>query len=222
MSENSEFSNVNETENIEENEISTPSKFTSFVKEVFSWIVCVAVAVAIAFVIRNFVFMNVKVDGSSMNPTLHHNEKVFARIIGYTPKRGDVVIFHPAHNKDIAYIKRVIATEGDRVWIDDSNGQVHLKKSGSDEWEILKEDYISDEKYNSMNLNCAKRYVDDSGEEGLLIKEDHIFVLGDNRNHSNDSRNDTEFNTVGQVSVDSVMGKASFRWWPISEFGSIY
>ena len=59
MSENSEFSNVNETENIEENEISTPSKFTSFVKEVFSWIVCVAVAVAIAFVIRNFVFMNV-------------------------------------------------------------------------------------------------------------------------------------------------------------------
>lgn len=197
------------------------SRLTLAIKEIFSWIVCIAVALAIAFVLRTYVFTMVRVDGQSMNPTLQHNDRLFARIIGYTPERGDIIIFHPKHNEKIAYVKRVIATAGDRIWIDDATGKVHLKKSGSSEWEILDEPYIANEVYNSFNTNIAQRFSDDSGEEGLLIKEDHIFVMGDNRNHSNDSRNDTDRDPVGQVHVDNVIGKASFRWWPFSAFGSL-
>ena len=196
-----------------------PAKLNSFLKELLSWILCIAVAMGIAFFLRTYVFMNVRVDGASMNPTLQHGERIFTRIIGYTPKRGDIIIFNPKGEPQKAYIKRVIATEGDRIWIDETNGKVHLKKSGESEWQIIDEPYIADEAYNMMLPNSAIRYADDSGEEGLLIKEDHIFVMGDNRNHSSDSRNEI---MVGQVSLDSVLGKASFRWWPFSEIGSIY
>ncbi len=210
--------NVNETQPTPP----TESKLHAFLKELFSWVVCIGAALAIAFILRNYVFMNVKVDGASMNPTLQHGERIFTRIIGYTPQRGDIVIFNPKSEPQKAYIKRVIATEGDRIWIDEVTGKVHLKKSGEKTWEILDEPYIANEAYNSMLPNCAIRFADNSGEEGLLIDEDHIFVMGDNRNHSNDSRNDFGSYAVGQVSLDSVLGKASFRWWPLSEIGSIY
>ncbi len=220
MSENIEPSEINEPSN--EPNPPTESKLHAFLKELLSWVLCIGIALVAAFVLRNYVFMNVKVDGASMNPTLHHGERIFTRIIGYTPKRGDIVIFNPKSEPQKAYIKRVIATEGDRIWVDEVSGKVHLKKSGEETWEILEEPYIANEAYNSMLPNCAIRFADDSGEEGLLIKEDHIFVMGDNRNHSNDSRNDVGSYAVGQVNVESVLGKASFRWWPLSEIGSIY
>lgn len=203
-------------------EVTQPSMMTRFLKELGSWVVCIVVAVVIALVIRNYVFTVVKVVGESMCPTLENHQRLFTRIIGYKPQRGDIIIFNPKSNPDEAYVKRVIATEGDRIWIDDATGEVHLKKKDSDSWEILKEDYIADEPYNSNMPNIAQKITDDSGELGLLIKEDHIFVMGDNRNHSNDSRNDVDIRAVGQVHVDSVIGKAEFRWWPLSDFGGLY
>ncbi len=187
-------------------------------KEIGSWILCIVIAVAIALFLRSFVFTMVRVDGQSMEPTLKHEQRLFTRIIGYTPERGDIIIFHPQSNPKVAYVKRVIATEGDRIWIDAETREVHLKKSGSDEWEILSEPYINEVVPGEYIIGpgIATRYADDSGEEGLLIKEDHIFVMGDNRNHSADSRDGI---SVGQVHLDSVVGKAEFRWWPLSEFG---
>ena len=199
-----------------------PSTAQVVVKEIVSWIMCIAIAFAVALVLRNYIFTFVKVDGQSMCPTLQHNQRLFTRIIGYTPERGDIIIFNPKSHPDIAYVKRVIATEGDRIWIDDSNGSVHLLKKGSTEWEALDEPYIADEAYNSLIPNIAQRFTPGSDEEGLLIEEDHIFVMGDNRNHSNDSRNDFSTSAVGQVHVDNVIGKAEFRWWPIADFGSLY
>lgn len=206
----------------EQSQTPEPSMGQKVVKEIVSWILCIAIAFGIAFVLRTYIFTFVKVDGESMCPTLQNKQRLFTRIIGYTPERGDIIIFNPKSNPDIAYVKRVIATEGDRIWIDDNSGQVHLKKKGSTEWEVLDEPYIADEAYNSLIPNIAQRFADDSSEEGLLIKEDHIFVMGDNRNHSNDSRNDFSVNAVGQVHVDSVIGKAEFRWWPLSDIGSLY
>jgi len=243
MSEHFEPSKENESVNIQpetaqaasvEEVVETAAKASGakyVLKEIGSWIMCIAVALVIALTLRTYVFTVVRVDGRSMCPTLQNNERLFARIIGYTPERGDIIIFNPKSNPDVAYVKRVIATEGDRIWIDESNGDVHLKKAGTDEWEIIEENYITYEssapyatngQYNSAIPNIAQRISDNSGEEGLLIEEDHIFVMGDNRNHSNDSRNDIGGNAVGQVHVDSVIGKASFRWWPLSEFGGLY
>ena len=64
-------------------------------KEIISWIVCLAIALAAAFVIRTWFFTVVKVEGDSMYPTLHDDERLVTRIIGYTPKRSDIIIFHP-------------------------------------------------------------------------------------------------------------------------------
>lgn len=218
-----ENNNINNTENEELSELnenmeekSTPlSKI--ILKEIVSWIVCIAIAFSAAMVIRTWIFTVVKVDGPSMNPTLQHNQRLFTRILAYTPERGDVIIFHPKSNPDIAYVKRIIATEGDRIWIDENTGAVHLKKNGSDKWEILSEDYILETSYFA---GIAQKYADPSGE-GLLIEKDHVFVMGDNRNNSTDSRIDYGDRAVGQVHVDSIIGKAAFRWWPVSEIGFI-
>lgn len=197
------------------------------VKEIVSWVLCIAIAIAVALFLRSHVFTMVKVDGQSMEPTLKHGDRLFTRIIGYTPSRGDVVIFHPAHNPQTAYVKRVIATEGDRIWIDEKTGDVHLLEKGSDKWIILDEPYINEYVPGEyiVGAGIAQRYADNDGDglpdsdgNGLLIRKDHIFVMGDNRNHSQDSRS----GNVGQVHVDSIIGKASLRWWPLSELGSIY
>lgn len=194
-------------------------KENNALKEVGSWLMCIVIAVAIALVLRTFVFTIVKVDGSSMVPTLEDGQRLFTRIIGYEPQRGDIVIFHPKSNTKISYVKRVIALEGDRIWIDEMSGDVHLKKSGSDEWEILNEDYIAEK---PLAAGIAQRFSDDSGEEGLLIEKGKVFVMGDNRNNSNDSRNDLGDRAVGQVSKELIVGKAVFRWWPINKAGILH
>jgi len=207
----------NELEETEVTEVAAPSLAKRMFKEIVSWIMCLVIAFAAAMVIRTWIFTVVRVDGPSMNPTLQHNQRLFTRIIAYKPQRGDVIIFHPKSHPDIAYVKRIIATEGDRIWIDEQTGEVHLKKSGSENWEVLKEDYILETSYFA---GIAQEYADESGE-GLLIEDDHVFVMGDNRNNSTDSRVDYGDRAVGQVHVDSIIGKASLRWWPLTEFGFI-
>lgn len=196
-----------------------PSLAVRFFKELLSWIMCLVIAFVAAFAIRTWLFTVVKVDGQSMEPTLHHSERLFTRIIGYEPERGDIVIFNPKSHPEVAYVKRIIAVEGDRIWVDEADGSVHLKKSGSSEWEVLEENYILEP---ARAAGIAQKYADNTGEYGLLIQKDHVFVMGDNRNNSNDSRNDFGSGAVGQVSVDSIIGEAVFRWWPLSEMGVLH
>jgi len=213
---NQDESSLNEYEPTDEIEEAAPFA-NRVLKEIISWVMCFVIAFGAAMVIRTWIFTVVKVDGPSMNPTLAHNQRLFTRIIGYTPKRGDIIIFHPKSHPDIAYVKRIIATEGDRIWINESTGEVNLKKKGSQSWEVLKEDYILETSYFA---GIAQKFADESGE-GLLIEKDHVFVMGDNRNNSTDSRVDYGDRAVGQVHVDSIIGKASFRWWPLNEFGFV-
>jgi len=196
-----------------------PSLAVRFFKELMSWVLCLVIAFVAAFAIRTWLFTVVKVDGRSMEPTLHHNERLFTRILGYEPERGDIVIFNPKSHPEIAYVKRVIALEGDRIWIDERTGDVHLKKSGSSEWEVLEENYILEP---AQAAGIAQKYADSTGEEGLLIQKDHVFVMGDNRNNSNDSRNNFGASAVGQVDINSIIGEAVFRWWPLSEMGVLH
>ena len=224
MSENpnrQEFDDINNNidNEVADEEISSKNVFTMspVFKEIISWVVCLVIALAAAFVIRTWFFTVVKVEGQSMYPTLHDDERLITRIIGYTPKRSDIVIFHPKSNPKTAYVKRVIAVEGDRIKIDVTNGDVLLNKKGSDEWVILQEDYIA-EKINPVTLGGAHPDLINPMGEGLLIEEDHIFVMGDNRNNSKDSRDEL---SVGQVHVDSVIGKATLRWWPLSRIGLV-
>ena len=204
-----------------ESEVPTGNVFTMnpIFKEIVSWVLCLAIALAAALVIRTWLFTVVKVKGQSMYPTLNDGDRLITRIIGYSPKRGDIIIFHPKSNPKTAYVKRVIAVEGDRIKINVDNGDVSLKKKGSDKWETLQEDYIAEKIVPGMGtLYAADSDLINPIGDGLLIKEDHIFVMGDNRNHSSDSRNEM---AVGQVHVDSVIGKASLRWWPLNKIGFV-
>jgi len=181
----------------------------NWAREIFEWVACIAIAIVIALLIKNFIFTLVKVDGASMNPTLTHGDRLFTRVLGYNePKQGDIIIFNPplsaynkAPNKDIAYVKRVIATEGQIVEIT-PDGEVSV------DGEILPEDYIS-EKIDMRYIMTTKFPFE--------VPEGTVFVLGDNRNNSHDSRSAD----VGDVPLENIIGKAEFRLWPIGKF-SLY
>ncbi len=168
-------------------------------KEIEDWIVSIAIAVVVALVIRNYVFTLVKVDGPSMNPTLTHGDLLYTNRFMYEPEQGDIVIFRPPHSPETPYVKRVIAVAGQSVTI---NAQEH---SVIVDGRILAEDYIKEPLLSAGIMQYP-----------VKVPEGYIFVLGDNRNNSTDSR------TIGLIPVENVIGKATFRILPVSQMGSLY
>ncbi len=171
-------------------------------KEAIEWIKSILLAIAIAMLIKTFIFNTTYVLGNSMYPTLHERDRLFANKIPLYfsgPDRGDIVVLEaPDHpNKD--YIKRVIGIGGDTVAIID--GKVYLNG------ELLKEDYIEEGAYTHV-------YSENYWE----VPEGYVFVLGDNREEgaSKDSR------YFGCVPLESIKGIASFRYYPFNNrFGKI-
>lgn len=141
--------------------------------------------VVLAVYILFGIILNVRVIyGKSMCPTLEDGTLVFFQHIGYTPERGDVVILDiPNYDKEL--IKRIIAVEGDTIDINFNTGTVILNG------EVLREEYVTEPTY----LNGGTEFP-------LTVMRDHVFVMGDNRNDSTDSR----FPMVGQVDVDNIIG----------------
>ncbi|MCM3759427.1 signal peptidase I [Alkalihalobacillus oceani] len=166
-------------------------------KESWEWLKAVVVALVLAFLIRQFLFAPVIVDGESMLPTLENSDRLIVNKIGYVfgePERFDIIVFHAPAGKD--YIKRVIGLPGDRVeYRDDTlyiNGEP-LEEPYLDELRPLYEDGLTGD-----------------FELDGVVPEDELFVLGDNRWHSRDSRD------IGTVHIDEVIGKANVVFWPIS------
>ena len=180
-------------------------------KELFDWVVAIVLAVAVALVVRNFVFTLVKVQGASMEPSLHENDRLFVNRLFYTPEKGDIVIFTPASDPKRPYVKRVIATEGDTVYIDEKEGKVYVND------ELLDEPYINEKTHTVgsyiRNLMLEGKYSKDSP---IVVPAGHIFAMGDNRNHSKDSRE------IGPVPVEEIMGGAVFRFWPLDSIGMFH
>jgi signal peptidase I len=138
----------------------------------------------------NLVSARVRVENVSMQPTLHQGEFLLVNKMAYKnslPRTGDIIIFHAPPEPGEDYIKRVIGAPGDRVLI--KQGRVYVNDIQ------LEEDYIADVPiYNGQ----------------WDVPEDAVFVLGDNRNSSNDSH------VWGFVLMENVVGKALLRYWPIS------
>lgn len=180
-------------------------------KELRDWVVAILIAAALAFVIREFVFTLVKVQGESMDPTLQNEDRLYLNRLFYTPKKGDVIVFKPASDPKRPYVKRVIATEGDTIYIDFETGDVYVNNI------LIDEPYIAEktELMGSYILSLISK-GEYSKDMPIVIQPGYIFVMGDNRNNSKDSRE------LGQIPLDEVMGGAVFRFWPISNFGSIH
>jgi len=166
-------------------------------KEIISWILCIVITVIVGLSIRTFVFELVRVDGDSMNDTLTHGEVLFTEKIsryGDNFERGDIVIVHYPGSK-AAYVKRIVGLPGDTVAIED--GRLYINGEAQDE------PYI-----NTDHIN---------GTYESVVPDEHIFVMGDNRNDSLDSR----FPSVGPIPYDSVVGHALAVIWPLGEIQGI-
>lgn len=200
-------------------------------KEVWEWVYTLALAIIVAFLIKGFLFDIVKVDGLSMYPTLNHNDRLIISKIGYSPKQRDIVILDstykareeyydalakekgkddlspisktieyfslPKSLKHKYYVKRVIALPGQTVDIKD--GKV----------------YVDGKLFNEPYFKGITNPTDPNVSYPLIVEEGMVFVMGDNRSNSEDSRS----SRLGQVPFEAVVGKSQFRFFPFNEIG---
>jgi len=163
------------------------------------WLMSIVVAGALAFCIRTFLVEPYVVEGNSMHPSLlHHERLVVDKLTAFfsLPKRGEIIVFRFPKDETRDFIKRVIAVEGDTVEMVDGKVYVNGKR--------LIEDYIwkADPKgHNTSNFTKS------------IVPKNCVFVLGDNRNNSEDSR----YEDVGFVPNFLIKGRAMFVLWPLSD-----
>ncbi|HKW72860.1 MAG TPA: signal peptidase I, partial [Candidatus Dormibacteraeota bacterium] len=165
----------------------------------------VVVLAVILYIGISFVIQAVHVEGLSMFATLDDNDYLIANKVDYrlhAPQRGDIIILRPPTNNSTDFIKRVIALPGERLMI--RGGAVYINGHKLDE-PYLPEAWTND-------TNPAPW----SEGDGAVIPPNEYFVMGDNRNRSQDSR------FFGPISRDRIDGKAWFRIWPVAHFGNIY
>ena len=178
----------------------------NFLNEFVDYVEMFALAVCFVVLTFTFLFRVCTVDGASMNNTLSHGERIIISDMFYTPKRNDVVVFYENDTLKRPVVKRVIATEGESVDIDYFSDTMRVTVTSVDgKKTVLEEDFIL--------YNYQKYYVDES----FVVPENHVFVMGDNRNDSRDSRDPS----IGFVDERTILGKVIFRITPISNAGSI-
>lgn len=187
--------------NSESERIENPA--SEFSTTCFDWLESLAQALVLVVIVMAFFIRPVSVKGTSMLNTLHDADKVMVLKYGYVPKNGDVVVIRPVKNLNEAIIKRVIATEGQTISIDFSDGSVTV------DGKKLDEPYIKERMWLQGDRNITYPYVVPAG---------HSFVMGDNRNGSLDSR----FTDVGDVPNGSIIGKAVMTVLPPNRFGVIH
>ena len=213
-------------------------KINPILKEIIEWVLCLLVATIIALVIKYYIGTPTKVEGSSMEPTLYDSQRLWVnrwgRTTGKLPERGDIVIVEAPtqiriidkENVDqsnpvaqyenepdglvnkffydvlevgkISYIKRVIALPGEHVQI--KNDYVYING------ERLQENYIQE----GVITDIQNGIYDD-----FIVPENTVFVLGDNRQHSKDSR------MIGCIPLEKIEGTLAFRFWPLNLFGNV-
>ena len=166
------------------------------VRELYDWIYCLLFALIVCVILFAFVFHVIDVVGSSMVPTLHNGDKTLVSGLFYKPKAGDVVVFKKKeYDPNKALVKRVIATEGQEINMDFANGIVYI------DGEAVAEPYINELTYNKLDFIGPK-----------TVPEGCVFVMGDNRNASVDSRK----SEIGMLDTRLILGRAYAVIYPLS------
>lgn len=166
-------------------------------RELYDWLQSLMAALIFCVILFSFCVRLIDVVGPSMNPTLRDGDKMLVSNLFYHPKAGDIVIFKTDnYDPDKALVKRVIATEGQEVNIDFENGIVYV------DGEPLEETYVAEPIHNKLDFIGPK-----------TVPENCVFVLGDNRNASRDSR----YKMIGMVDKRMILGKAYAVVYPFSE-----
>ena len=178
-------------------------------RDIFEWLEVIVTAMLAVVVVFTLVFKVVTIDGGSMRETLHNGDKVVISNLFYTPKQKDIVVI--SRNIDNSYesesqapiIKRVIATEGQIVDIDFNTGVVYV------------DGVALDEPYTRTPTNLSYDI-----QFPVKVDDGCVFVLGDNRNDSHDSRSSLIGNN-GMIDTRYILGKAILKVFPFSEIGGI-
>ena len=184
-------------------------KKNSLTDELLDWAEAFIVAIFAVVLIFIFFLRVVEVSGPSMNPTLSDKDRLILTHLNYTPERGDIIVCN-APILDKCIIKRCIGIGGDTVVVDYNNNSVYVNG------EKLKEDYLGE----TMRGNLAvfdETYMTDKNVYTYNVPEGTVFAMGDNRNHSTDSRS----KWVGFIKEEDILGKAFFRFLPFGSFGSV-
>ncbi len=185
---NLETNNTGDLAGLEDSRMSRKQAYRT--RERWSWVFSILAAVVIALVLRFFVFEFIRVDGESMMPTLLDEEYVFMEKVTYwfsEPQRGDIIICSYPNHTD-TYVKRVVGMSGDRIRV--TNGVLYINDEPN-------YDYFD----GVMNNDMAE----------VTVPENHVFVMGDNRNASMDSTSPS----IGPLPDSMVQGKALFVVLPL-------
>lgn len=172
--------------------------------EVWEWTKALLVAVALAAVIRYFLFAPIVVDGQSMMPTLKHQDRMIVNKFSYQvgePERFDIIVFHAPEQKD--YIKRVIGLPGDHIEYKDDTLYVNGK--------AYKEPYLDEYKKMVVDGPLTDPFTLEEKIGRKTVPEGELFVMGDNRRYSKDSRH------IGTIPMEKVLGKTNVVYWPIED-----
>jgi len=164
---------------------------------IFDFLKTVVIIVGIAFAIRAFLIQPFIVEGQSMEPNFENNNYLITEKVSYrlhAPQRGDIIIFHPPGDDEINYIKRVIGVPGDHIQIKSGSVLVNGKK--------ISEPYLESDE---------QTLVGKSEFSDITLADNQFFLMGDNRNHSRDSRE------IGVVGKDRIISRIWFRLLPVNE-----
>lgn len=169
-------------------------------KELWEWLEAVAVSFVVLVFIFVFIFRIVGVSGVSMKETLHDGDRIIVFSLFYQPSAGDIVVVNQPEGYDKPIIKRIIATEGQEVDIDFKTGEVYIDD------ELQSESYISSPTMQPEGVNFP-----------ITVPEGCVFVMGDNRMESLDSRSEQ----IGMIDTRYIIGRAVFRIFPFNQLGLI-
>ena len=182
-------------------EITQPKEVPWIVALLFDLTGTVLCAMFALLLVLSIFCRQVTVDGDSMNDTLQNHDRLLVACMGYEPKCGDIVIVTHGENLPEAIVKRVIATAGQTLEIDYKTGDVIV------DGVLLRESYIKG----------VTRATIENWNIPRVIPDGYIFVMGDNRENSLDSRS----SRVGLIPVENVIGRAFVRWYPFEKLGGI-
>jgi len=180
------------------------TKTQALKSDLYFWLQSMVTALVTLILVFTLLGRVIGVDGSSMLPTLRHGELLILQSIGYTPAQGDVVVLYkPFKSITAPIVKRVIAVGGQTVSIDYNTSTVYV------DGQALEEPYINESIMSPPTWDNIT---------SITVPEGHIFVMGDNRNHSSDSR-DPE---LGVIDVRYVLGCARLVVFPLDRFGPVH
>ena len=185
-------------------------------RELLEWIASLAVALVLVFLITNFLFTLIKVDGHSMDTTLSDGERLFVSVLDTrfadSVPRNSVVICHYPNRGRTYFVKRCVAVPGDTLYRE--GGVTYV------EYQTTAEDGTT--QYVRESLGATQGSFDNYGP--YVLGEDEYFMVGDNRNNSHDSRNWNDAYTqddVGPITKDMIVGRVRCVFWPLNAIRTV-